>query len=138
MSDLKKLEEVMKKLSNSIPTVHFNGNAFKAGVKAAMNRDETIPKLELISGMTIEELAEKFAAGWTLYPPEINKYKFDDYILQCQLDDIAKAECDNEIRGYYHFGFSNEPLIPTQGIVKLKFEDDVEIDFDKKPEESDE
>lgn len=122
MSDLKKLEEAMKKLSDIMPTVHFNGSAFKAGVEAAMKRDETIHKLELVSGMTIEELTDKFAVGWELSPPG---YKFNVDLLKRYLETMDKMECN---------GIDLEE-IGSSAPDKIRPIWNLDIDFDKKPEE---
>ena len=61
--------------------------------------DENIHKLEIVSNMTIEELIKKFAAGWTLTPPETvmgsmkeitfeeSKYAEPLRIIKSQLED---------------------------------------------------
>ena len=74
--------------------------------------DESIHELEMVSGMSLEELIEKFAAGWTLKGPD---YKFDMTLLQCRgvdLEEIGSCAPD-KIRPIYN----------------------LEIDFSKKPEE---
>lgn len=41
--------------------------------------DENITKLEQLTGFSLDELIEKFAAGWTLEPPK-NPYTFRDLL----------------------------------------------------------
>ena len=59
---LKKVEEAMEKLG-SIPPIQINWSS-------EYKRDETnIHKLETVSGKSIEELIDLFAAGYELKPP---------------------------------------------------------------------
>lgn len=65
--ELEKIKEALAKI-DSIPPIRIIWYREYA-------RDETnVHKLELISGKTIEESVELFAAGWELRPPKIRKF----------------------------------------------------------------
>ena len=73
---LEKVKEAIEKL-DSIPPIHINWSS-------EYKRDATnIRKLEQVSGKSIEELVELFAAGWTLRPPT----KFSDLLSMLDMED---------------------------------------------------
>lgn len=158
MSDSKKYEEAMNKLkeamdklmiprlcSSSVDTVRaFNYSLLEAKVNT----------LEQLSGMTLDDILAKFAAGWVLKEPPMtylmdSNYKFDTELLRLPIEELEKkrnsewpywGRCEFEKRqgeeslkdmmrraGYLNAG---EPVICESLVVN--------IDFDKKPEESEE
>lgn len=159
MSDSKKYEEAMNKLkeamdklmipslcSSSVETVRaFNYSLLEAKVNT----------LEQVSGMTLDNIIAKFAAGYTLKEPPMTysmhslDYKFDTELMKRQIEEFEKkrnsawpywGRCEFEKRqgeeslkdmmrraGYLNAG---EPVIRESLVAN--------IDFDEKPEESEE
>ena len=86
-----------------------------------------INTLEIVSGMSLDDILEKFAAGWVMVPTMPNGYFFDD--------ELVKRHRDDSVDVLRYYPILSDPLLRTDAIVKLKFEDDIKIDFDEKPEE---
>ena len=108
---LKEIEEAMRKLQ--IPTISFEGSAFKAEINNTTLRDELIFKLREVSGMSLSEVVDKFAAGWTLQPPS--------YVMGFDTEELMESmrkEVEDEIRraGYFNAG---ERVIPP---LQISFE----------------
>ena len=78
---LKKIADTVGKLQ--IPTLDIKWGAFK-------EVEETLHKLEQVSGMTLDELIEKFAAGWVLSPPESKGISLSE--LRARLEKYGEEE----------------------------------------------
>ena len=134
--DVAKLANALKNIADAaskiqIPTLDikpFNVSAFQGHIDAAKERDEKIHKLEVVSGMTLDDILEKFAAGWVMVPTKYPGAKFDEELCKSQLSDAA-TQAGNVIQLY------GKRLFTDGYITKFKFEDDTKIDFDKEPEE---
>lgn len=144
---LKKISDAVGKLQ--IPPLHINW--VKEEVKVARERDEKIQKFEKLTGMTIDELYEKLAAGWVLSPPPTTysmsspNYKFDTELLKRQIEEFEKkrysewpywGRCEFEKRRGEE---SIKDMMRRAGCFgeKLIYEPlVVNIDFDKRPEEN--
>lgn len=124
-NSLRKIADAMDKLM--IPRLDikpFNVSAFEGHIQAAKERDEKIHKLEMVSGMTLDDILAKFAAGYVLVPTRMVGAKFDE--------ELCKRHADDSIDALRFAYLIDEPLLNKKAIAKLIFEDDVEIDFDKK------
>ena len=86
MPDLEKLEKAMRvdKLKESITKAEsalkkYNCEIFKYS-DSIRCLEERVSKLEQVSGKSMDELIELFAAGWTLNPPRELTPSFREFL----------------------------------------------------------
>ena len=123
---LQKLADAIGKIT--IPNFNikpFDVSAFEGHIQDAKERDERIHRLEMTSGMTLDDILEKFAAGYVLVPTRMVGAKFDEELCKRHGEDSI------DVLRYYPRIFDMRDL-QKQGIVKLNFTDDIEINFDEK------
>ena len=133
--DVAKLENALKKIADAASKIKihkldikpFDVSAFEGLIEAAKDRDEKLHKLEQVSGMTLDDILAKFAAGWVMVPTMPKGYFFDEEICKRHRDDSV------DVLRYYP-PILSDTLLRTDAIVKFKFEDDTAIDFDEKEE----
>lgn len=83
-----------------------------------------VTTLEKLTGMTLDDILAKFAAGYVLVPTRMVGAKFDE--------ELCKRHADDSIDAFRFAYLIDEPLLNKKTIAKLIFEDNVEIDFDEK------
>ncbi len=123
---LDKLKELLDKISESSTKASVNiGNFANIYEQIARNtkmyndKRNQIDKLEFISGMSIEQLIELFAAGWVLKPPMIAEFVIPG--VTDEHYDAFKEHIDAMVRaGYFNAGepVIRETLIAPRGSKK--------------------
>lgn len=153
--DVAKLENALKQIADAASKIHipkldvkmFDVSAFDKHIQEAKRRDELVHSLEELTGMSLESLVEKFAAGYTLKEPPMTysisslDYKFDKELLLRQIEEFEKkrnsawpywGRCEFEKRqdeeslkdmirraGYFNAG---EPVIREPLVVNVDFD----------------
>lgn len=124
---ISKLGVSASKASNNLGSVVDIYKQIAKNAKVTADKCEQINKLEFISGMTIDELIEKFVAGWVLVP-SVMVYDHAEFIKS------HMEEIDMMIRaGYLHAG---EPVIREPLVVNVDFEKESLDRMKKKCEEA--
>ena len=121
--DKPQIKQILERL-NPIPFKATYISHPKGDIKSIKERDEKIHRLEMASGMTLDDILEKFAAGYVLVPTRMVGAKFDE--------ELCKRHADDSIDVLRFAYLIDEPLLNKKAIAKLIFENDIEIDFDEK------
>lgn len=147
---LKKIADAASKLQvPKLDVKMFDVSAFDKHIQETKRRDELVRRLEEVTGMSLEELVSKFAAGYTLKePPRAylmdSNYKFDTELMKRQIEEFEKkrnSEWPYWGRGEFEKRQGEESLkdmLRRAGCFGEKLIYDplvVNIDFDKKMRE---
>lgn len=119
---LKKIADAVGKIQ--IPKLDvkmFDTSAFDKHIQEAKRREELVSRLEELTGMSLESLVEKFAAGWTLKEPEVvtglHAFEINESIAK-EINDMIRRD------GYLRAG---EPVIRRPLVVDTGYKFDEEL-----------